>query len=171
MAGLNLWQSVKQKLSLSSKKKPQNDGFTAISADGLDEPDPHNPKAKFKGMRVKPQGKKKTEKKNPAGKVKKPSTFTEGSKGYYCAMNGITVAKLRPTHPDIKSKPHDLRQGMQETCSSISAPQLSLSDAIRIIRETDPATARDSTSMLAFDRESIEISTELSVSDDSDIEL
>ena len=172
MAGLKLWQSVKQKLSISSKNKPQNEGFTAISADGLDEPDPHNPKAKFKGMRVKPQGnKKKTKRKKPSGRAKKPSTLTEGSKGYYCAMNGITVAKLRPTHPDIKSKPHDLRQGMQETCSSIAPPPMTLTDAIRVIQKIEPKDSSDCTTMLSNELETIEISTEISVSDDSDIEL
>ena len=171
MAGLKLWQSVKEKLSLSSKKKPQREGFTAISANGLDEPNPHDLKAKFKGMRVKPQGKAKAGKDKSNKKLKKPAKYTEGDQGYYCTMGATTVAKLAPSNKDIAHLPKDKRTKLQETCSSMSLPQMSLSEAIRIIRETDPATARDSTSMLAFDRESIEISTELSVSDDSDIEL
>lgn len=171
MSGLKLWQNLKEKMSQSSKKKPQNEGFTAISANGLDEPNPHDLKSRFRKMRLKPQGKKKTEKKKPSGKLKKPAKFTEGPQGFYCAMNGITVAKLRPTHPDIQSIPHDLRQGMQETCSSIAPPPMTLTDAIRVIRKIDPNDSSDCTTMLSNELEGIEISTEISVSDDSDIEL
>ena len=171
MAGLNLWQSVKQKLSLSSKKKPQNDGFTAISADGLDEPDPHNPKAKFKDMRLKPQGKAKAGKDKSNKKLKKPAKYTEGDQGYYCTMGDTTIAKLAPSNKDIAHLPKDQRTKLQETCSSIAPPQMSLMQALKVLNVTEKGEARDTTTMLAYDRESIEISTELSVSDDSDIEL